>query len=57
LLLDKVARDGFASGYSGERIAKSGRRFWMKDGLVWELVDKDGKRHGQAATFSLWKDS
>jgi hypothetical protein len=57
LLLDKVARDGFASGYSGERRAKSGRRFWMEDGLVWELIDKNGKRHGQAATFSLWKDS
>jgi hypothetical protein len=56
-LLDKVARDGFASGYSGERIAKSGRRFWMEYGLVWELIDKNGKRHGQAATFSSWNDS
>ncbi|PZM10581.1 MEKHLA domain-containing protein [Rhizobium tubonense] len=57
LLLDKVTRDGFASGYRGERIAKSGRRFWMEDGVVWELIDRDGKRHGQAATFSLWRES
>jgi hypothetical protein len=39
------------------RVIYAGRRFWMEDGLVWELVDKDGNRHGQAATFSLWKDS
>jgi hypothetical protein len=54
-LLDKVARNGFAAGYRGERITKSGRRFWIEDGLVWELIDEDGKRHGQAATFSLWR--
>ncbi len=32
-LLDEVARQGFAAGYSGLRIAKSGRRFWIEDKL------------------------
>lgn len=56
-LLDQVRRDGFMSGYRGVRIAKSGRRFIIADGVVWELIDKRGTRHGQAATFSSWRDT
>lgn len=56
-LLDAVARDGFISDYRGLRIAKSGRRFWIEDGIVWQLIDHDGNRCGQAATFSRWKDA
>ena len=55
-LLDQVRRDGFMSGYRGVRVAKSGRRFIIADGVVWELIDKQGTRHGQAATFSSWRD-
>jgi len=55
-LLDQVRRDGFMSGYCGVRIAKSGRRFIIAGGVVWELIDKQGTRHGQAATFSSWRD-
>ncbi len=55
-LLDAVTRNGFISDYRGVRIAKSGRRFWIEDGIVWQLIDKDGNRRGQAATFSRWTD-
>ena len=55
-LLQEVARNGFLSGYQGLRVAKSGRRFIIEDGVVWELVDRDGMRHGQAATFLSWRD-
>jgi len=55
-LLNQVQRDGFMSGYRGVRVAKSGRRFIIADGVVWELIDKQGTRHGQAATFSSWRD-
>jgi hypothetical protein len=55
-LLERVHRDGFITGYRGVRIAKSGRRFIMADGVVWELIDASGKRRGQAATFSSWRD-
>ena len=55
-LLDEVARNGFLSGYRGLRVAKSGRRFIIEDGVVWELVDREGMRHGQAATFLSWRD-
>jgi hypothetical protein len=43
------------SGYRGVRVAKSGRRFVIEDGIVWELIDADGRRHGQAAAFSSWR--
>ena len=56
-LLDAVAHNGFATGYRGLRIAKSGQRFWIEDGVVWQLVDRDGVLRGQAATFSRWRPS
>lgn len=55
-LLDAVARHGFAEGYSGIRIAKSGRRFRIEEGVVWQLIDRDGAVRGQAATFAHWRD-
>jgi hypothetical protein len=53
-LLDAVTGNGFMSGYRGVRITKSGRRFQMEDGVVWQLVDESGTSRGQAATFSTW---
>lgn len=50
-LLEAVAAKGFATGYRGLRIAKSGRRFWIEDVTVWNLVDETGVHHGQAATY------
>ena len=53
-LLDAVARDGFVRGYRGLRISKSGRRFWIDDGVVWQLIDENELCRGQAAVFSSW---
>jgi hypothetical protein len=55
-LLEQVTRNGFMTGYSGVRVAKSGRRFIIEDGIVWELIDGSGARQGQAATFRSWRD-
>jgi hypothetical protein len=55
-LLDQVSRHGFITGYRGVRVAKSGRRFIIDDGIVWELIDREGARHGQAATFLSWRN-
>lgn len=54
--LDEVASNGFMMGYRGQRIARSGRRFWIEDGIIWQLKDANGIVRGQAATFSSWKD-
>jgi PAS domain-containing protein len=56
-LLDAVARDGFATGYSGIRIAKSGQRFKIEDGVLWQLRDANGSLRGVAAAFSRWRDA
>jgi PAS domain S-box-containing protein len=47
----EVRTRGFAEGYRGLRIAKSGRRFWIEDVTMWNLVDDDFVLRGQAATY------
>ncbi|WP_028452825.1 MEKHLA domain-containing protein [Chitinilyticum aquatile] len=56
-LLDAVSRQGYATGYRGLRIAKSGRRFWIEDVTVWNLLDEHGACHGQAACYRRWCDA
>ena len=51
VLLASVARDGFARGYRGLRVAKSGRRFWIEDVTVWNVFDPEGRPIGQAAVY------
>ena len=55
-LLEAVQRDGFAHGYRGLRIARDGRRFWIEDVSMWNLVDDAGILHGQAAMYRHWRD-
>ncbi len=54
--LDAVRKHGFVGDYNGIRIAKSGRRFRIRDALVWQLIDEAGVFRGQAATFADWVD-
>lgn len=56
-LLDAVTRDGFIADYRGLRIAGSGQRFFIERAVVWELRDRAGVRHGQAAAFSHWRNA
>jgi hypothetical protein len=55
-LLDAVSKNGFISDYRGIRVAKSGRRFLIEDGVIWELIDDKGIRHGAVATFPSWRN-
>lgn len=54
-MLAALARTGIVEGYSGVRVATSGRRFEILDATVWDVRDDDGERHGQAATFARWR--
>lgn len=49
--LRMVAERGYIDGYSGMRIARSGRRFMITDCTIWNLTDENGGLHGQAAVF------
>lgn len=53
-LLAAVTANGFIDDYSGIRISKTGRRFRIARATVWNLLDRDGKPCGQAATFREW---
>jgi hypothetical protein len=52
-LLQEVTMHGYVDNYAGMRIAKSGRRFLIENGIVWNLVNAAGVCHGQAATFDV----
>ena len=52
-LLDRVTSSGFIDDYAGIRISAKGRRFRIENAIVWNLIDADGVRHGQAATFAV----
>jgi hypothetical protein len=54
--LDEVRRYGFVANYKGVRIAKSGKRFWIEDAIVWQLTDADGTYRGQAAFLPRTSD-
>jgi len=56
VLLDEVGRRGFAINYTGMRISRSGRRFFIEDATVWQLVDRRGVHHGQGAMLPRWHD-
>ena len=53
--LEEVASKGYVSGYRGIRISRSGRRFWIENGVIWQLLDANGISHGQAAVFDSWR--
>lgn len=55
--MEGVLRHGYVDDYRGLRIAKSGRRFWIDDATVWNLVDANGALHGQAALVREWTDA
>jgi hypothetical protein len=50
-LLAEVAARGYIDDYSGVRISRTGRRFWIEQATVWNLTDNQGQHCGQAATF------
>ena len=52
-LLDRVTAHGFIDDYAGVRVALDGHRFCIEQAIVWNLIDADGLRHGQAATFVI----
>jgi hypothetical protein len=54
-LLRRVAENGFIDDYSGVRISADGRRFMIRNAIVWNLADSQGRPAGQAATFSRWE--
>jgi hypothetical protein len=53
-LLSQAATHGYIDNYNGIRISSTGQRFYIKAAIVWNVLDEEGQKCGQAATFSQW---
>jgi hypothetical protein len=53
-LLKGVQENGFAAGCTAIRVDSNGRRFFIENLAVWNLLDDVGNRIGQAATYQDW---
>ena len=53
-MLEQARTRGYLDTYRGVRISSTGRRFLVENALIWNVVDVEGQRIGQAATFSQW---
>ncbi|HEX7765528.1 MAG TPA: MEKHLA domain-containing protein [Nitrospira sp.] len=53
-MLAVAEKQGYYSGYRGIRISSTGKRFLVEDATVWNVIDGQGIRVGQAATFARW---
>lgn len=49
-----AASSGIVRDYTGVRVTASGRLFRITGATVWNLVDDQGWRRGQAAAFAEW---
>jgi hypothetical protein len=53
-LLAEVTQKGYINHYEGVRISSTGKRFMIKNAVVWNLIDGEGCYKGQAAWFGEW---
>ena len=53
-MLEQARARGYLDTYRGVRITSTGRRFLVENALIWNVVDAEGQRVGQAATFAQW---
>lgn len=53
-LMERVARDGFVTGYRGIRVSATGKRFVIANATIWEVMDSAGNNYGRAAKFDRW---
>lgn len=54
-LLQMVASQGYIDNYAGVRISATGKRFRIRQAIVWNLRDNAGNYAGQAAFFEDWE--
>ncbi len=52
--MKEVTQNGFVSNYEGIRISATGKRFMIKNAIVWNILNDAGEYQGQAAMFREW---
>jgi len=53
--LRRVRENGYVDDYRGIRVSRSGKRFEIRQAIVWNLIDENQNYVGQAATFTHWE--
>ena len=53
-MLRRTEEQGYIDDYQGIRISATGKRFFIEQAIVWNVVDAHNEPAGQAATFSQW---
>lgn len=51
-VLAEAVTKGFVTNYVGVRTSSSGKRFYIEDTILWNVLDEQNQRSGQAAVFS-----
>ena len=54
-MLERGRTHGYIDDYQGIRITTTGKRFHIRNAIIWNLIDETETQHGQAATFSDWE--
>ena len=54
-LLKAALVKGWVDNYTGVRISSTGRRFDIRNTVLWNVVDDAGVHHGQAAFIRDWR--
>ena len=54
-LLAQAKAQGYINDYKGIRISSTGRRFWIQDVVIWDVLDEQNQPCGQAAKFDRWE--
>ena len=54
-LLAVVTKNGYIDHYEGIRLSRTGKRFVIKNAVVWNLIDNHQVYQGQAACFNQWR--
>jgi MEKHLA domain len=57
IFMDSVRRQGYADEYRGLRVAKTGRRFWIEETTVWNMISPGAGMVGQAALIRRSTDA
>lgn len=53
-MLAQLSRQGYVDNYGGVRISSQGRRFFIEQAIIWNVLDEQGSFVGQAASFQKW---
>jgi hypothetical protein len=54
-LLEEAKVQGYVSNYNGVRISKSGKKFHILNTILYNVMDTNSNRKGQAAVFKEWR--